>query len=230
MNKLRKISFWMCIILLLFLLSGCAERPFLAKGGIYSIVTMSSEGEVEKTPIQLNWNTNFAVMQQLLLEASFVLGDLHTLPSSETTVITAESVPKHNPVNPKDISSLPKVEDSLPLANKLDTKNDLLGIDMEGIEEIPAISSMIDELPIRPTETVLLEATFPEAKSFELLIDDELTTLDITNVQIEVTGLHPGRVILNQTMFLQGIPNPNLESAFKQFLVMLAKTEQATVR
>lgn len=209
MNKRPRIISGMCIILLLFLLSGCAERPFLTKGGIYSIISISSEGKVEREPIKLTWNANLAVMQQLLLEASFVLGDLRSL--SELIPSEVVSITNH------DLS-----------------QNDLIQTTQHPPEENPLLRTTnldsMAEPDHPPTETILLEATFPEAKPFELLIDDELTILEISSIQIEVIGNYPGRVILNQDIILQGIPNPNLESSFNEFLKMLQKTEQVPVR
>lgn len=206
MNKLRRMTSGMCIILLLIFLSGCAERPFLTKGGIYSIVSISSEGTVEREPIKLTWNANLAVMQQLLLEASFVLGDLHSLSELE----------------PGDVVSK-DYHDTLLQTNHLESIDEPVGDVLIAFEGKGTLAD-------QPTETILLEAAFPEAKPFELLIDDELTILEISSIQIEVIGNYPGRVILNQDIILQGIPNPNLESSFSEFLKMLQKTEQVPAR
>lgn len=209
MNKHRRLTTWFCILVLLFLLSGCTERPFLTKDGLYSFVTLSTEGEFQKKPIQLTWNSNLAVMQQLLLEASFVLGDLHTL--SET--LLSESI-VHDKGDQEVVisSSEPK---------GIETEEELQEENQENLQ-------IEEELLDKQYKTILLEATFPESKSFELMIDNKTTSLEISSIQIEVIGDHPSRVVLNDTFFLQGIENPNLKPAFAQFIEMLNKTRQVT--
>lgn len=209
MIKFRRISSLVCLILLLFILSGCADRPFLTKEGAYSIVSISAEDTIQRTPIELTWNSNIAVMQKLLLEASFVLSDLHSIPETEPGETLAQ-----------DEASLGQTEESTAaLTEAIEPAQGLNELKGDSKAEIP------DSLPGETAGAVLLEATFPEVKSFELLIDNELKTLHISSIQIEVIGNHPSRVLLNQSIVLQGIPNPNLQSAFEEYLKMQQKTE-----
>ncbi|SHN82380.1 hypothetical protein [Desulfitobacterium chlororespirans] len=210
MIKFRRISSLMCLILLLFILSGCADRPFLTKEGTYSIVSISPEDTIQKTPIELTWNSNIAVMQKLLLEASFVLSDLHSIPEAEPGEALAQ----------EEATLVQAEESTAALTDAIEPAQDLNELKIDSKAEIPG------NLPGEPAGVVLLEATFPEVKSFELLIDNELKTLHISSIQIEVIGNHPSRVLLNQSIVLQGIPNPNLQSAFEEYLKMQQKTEQ----
>ena len=65
-------------------LGGCSEKPFLTQDGSYVILSVLPSGKTQTELIELPWNTNVAVMQKLLLESSFVLSDLHT-PSTLNT-------------------------------------------------------------------------------------------------------------------------------------------------
>ncbi|MEA5025873.1 hypothetical protein SDC9_51746 [bioreactor metagenome] len=231
MIKLHRISSLMCLILLLFILSGCADRPFLTKEGTYSIVSVSAEDTIQRTPIELTWNSNIAVMQKLLLEASFVLSDLHSIPEAEPGEALAQGdLASAPPQQPEDALVLSEERATI-TADALEPAKDPPASKEDG-QAIPNASDggSADEnpgsLPDEPTGTVLLEATFPEVKPFELLIDNELKTLHISSIQIEVIGNHPSRVLLNQSIVLQGIANPNLQSAFEEYLKMQQKTEQ----
>lgn len=66
------------ILLVTLLLSGCSNKPFLTPENTYAIITISNDGMIHNTPVNLPWNINQAVLQKLLVEASFVLSDLHT--------------------------------------------------------------------------------------------------------------------------------------------------------
>lgn len=155
-------TFGLCLVVLFssLFLSGCSPKPFLTQDDTYVILSVSPLGETQSEVIELPWNTNMAIMQKLLLEASFVLSDLHT-PSA------------------------------LELSN-------------------PA-----------PITTTSLQANFSKPKRMTFVIDQNDVTLDVQSLQIEVKGEHIGQVTLNQTLILQGIDNPNLESAFEALINML---------
>lgn len=110
--------------------------------------------------IELPWNTNNAIMQNLLLECSFVLSDLHT-PSDE---------------NPSNKSAV---------------------------------------------KTTLLQTNFTKPKRMSFLVDQQVLTLDVQSIQIEVEGDNVGQVTLNRTIILQGIKNPNLKPAFDEVRTMM---------
>ena len=77
----RKVSAFGLSLAILFsglFLSGCSSKPLLTEDGTYGIVYANTSGETQYQPLELPWNTNMAVMQELLLECSFVLSDLHT--------------------------------------------------------------------------------------------------------------------------------------------------------
>lgn len=69
--------------------------------------------------------------------------------------------------------------------------------------------------------SVYLVSAFPQSKQLALTIDDSSVTMDVQSIQVEVQGPDPGRVILNQSWVLQGIPDPNLTPAYLDFLDML---------
>ncbi len=76
--------------------------------------------------------------------------------------------------------------------------------------------------PEKPSEdTVLLESIFPESQTLTLLINQHAVNMDIYSIQIEVEGSHIGRIILNQTFIFQGINNPDLQPAFRNFVKIL---------
>lgn len=207
MINLRRLSTWAGILVLLFLISGCTGRPFLTQDNSYSIVKVSPEGEIEKTPIQLTWNSNAAVMQKLLLEASFVLSDLHSVLSPENASINTQNL-----------------KDALSQANLLISRTSTQeNQEPKKTEEIKESAGVLTE-PFN--DTILLEANFPQAKRFNLMIDGEQFPLDISSIQIEVKGKNPGRVILNRVVTLQGISNPNLIPAFDEFTQMLKKSKE----
>lgn len=163
-NPLRtkyKVLRWIALtLLLLLLIPGCSTKTGLKQDDSYSIIVISPKGQSQTFPVKLNWNSNRVVMQKLLIEATFVLSDLHTSQ------------------NPADTSALSQ-------------------------------------------STVMLRASFPQSRIFSLTIDDQLRDLDLTSIEIEVEGPYQGRVILNDTLVLQGIPDPSLKPAFDEFLNML---------
>ena len=66
-----------------------------------------------------------------------------------------------------------------------------------------------------PLKTTILRTNFAEPKRMSFLVDQQDLTLDVQSLQIEVEGANIGQVILNQTIKLQGINNPNLQPAFE---------------
>ncbi len=66
-------------------LSGCSAKPYLTQDDTYVILSVSPLGETQSEVIELPWNTNMAIMQKLLLESSFVLSDLHTPSTLESS-------------------------------------------------------------------------------------------------------------------------------------------------
>ncbi|MDR3540052.1 MAG: hypothetical protein P4L69_03655 [Desulfosporosinus sp.] len=69
--------------------------------------------------------------------------------------------------------------------------------------------------------TTSLQANFPEPKRMTFVVDDSVLTLDVQSIQIEVEGANVGQVIINRTIILQGINNPNLQPAFEALTNML---------
>ena len=53
------------------------------------------------------------------------------------------------------------------------------------------------------------------------VVDEQVLTLDVQSVQIEVEGASVGQVIINRTIILQGINDPNLQPAFEALTAML---------
>lgn len=146
-------------------LNGCSPKPFLTQDGTYVILTVSPSGMTQSELVELPWNTNMAVLQKFLLEASFVLSDLHTPSSSETVSET-------------------------------------------------------------PMEATRIQANFPQPKRMKFVVDDQVLTLDVQSIQIEVEGANVGQVIINQTIVLQGIDNPNLQPAFQELIDTLHDKEK----
>ena len=72
-----------------------------------------------------------------------------------------------------------------------------------------------------PLGTTSLQANYPEPKRMTFVVDDHVLTLDVQSLQIEVEGANVGQVIINQTIILQGINNPNLQPAFEALTDML---------
>lgn len=72
-----------------------------------------------------------------------------------------------------------------------------------------------------PHKTTILQANYPEPKRMSFLVDQQVLTLDVQSLQIEVEGANVGQVILNQTSTFQGINNPNLLPAFEALKDML---------
>ncbi|MHB1651183.1 MAG: hypothetical protein ACYCVD_01740 [Desulfitobacteriaceae bacterium] len=146
------------LLLSIYILTGCTNKPFLTPENSYAILTMMPDGKFHSTPIKLPWNANTAVLQKLLGEASFVLSDLHT-----------------------------------PTLQAQDSSQ----------------------------ATTYLLSTFPENKKLVLNVDGLSLNMDVQSIQIEVLGGEIGRVVLNQTWILQGIPDPNLTPAYLDFVNML---------
>jgi len=72
-----------------------------------------------------------------------------------------------------------------------------------------------------PLKTTILQANFTQPKRMSFLVDQQVLTLDVQSLQIEVEGANVGQVTLNQSITLQGINNPNLQPAFKALRDML---------
>jgi len=159
-RKISTIGLVLAVSLSGLFLSGCSEKPLLTQDASYVILSVSPSGMTQSELIKLPWNTNMAVMQKLLLESSFVLSDLHT-PSTSNSSINV------------------------------------------------------------PLEKSMLQANYAEPKRMSFLVDEQVLTLDVQSLQIEVKGAHVGQVILNQTITLQGINNPNLQPAFEDLKAML---------
>ncbi|SHH88878.1 hypothetical protein [Desulfosporosinus lacus] len=163
----KKISMFGLSLAILFsclFLNGCSPKPFLTQDGTYVILTVSPSGMTQSELVELPWNTNMAVLQKFLLEASFVLSDLHTPSSLETST----------------------------------------------------------ETPVKATR---IQANFPQPKRMKFVVDNKVLTIDVQSIQIEVEGANVGQVILNQTIILQGIENPNLHPAFQELTDALHKVE-----
>jgi len=159
-RKISTLGLGLAVLLASLFLSGCSEKPFLTQDGSYVILSIAPSGMTQTELIELPWNTNMALMQQLLLESSFVLSDLRT-PSAPNYLINA------------------------------------------------------------PRQTTILQTNFSKPKRMSFLVDQKTLTLDVQSLQIEVEGANVGQVILNQTITLQGIDNPNLQPAFEAVRDML---------
>ena len=72
-----------------------------------------------------------------------------------------------------------------------------------------------------PVKTTILQANYPEPKRMSFLVDQQVLTLDVQSLQIEVEGANVGQVTINQSITLQGIYNPNLQPAFEDLKDML---------
>lgn len=84
------------LLLVLFLVPGCATKPFLTPNNIYNIIIISA-GIRDVQQVTLPWNANKAVMQNLLLESSFALSDLHTpkeidIPADDETAVFLQAI------------------------------------------------------------------------------------------------------------------------------------------
>ncbi|AFM42030.1 hypothetical protein Desaci_3126 [Desulfosporosinus acidiphilus SJ4] len=86
-RRFSTLALSLTILFSVLFLGGCSEKPFLSEDGSYVILTVSPSGMTQSEVIQLPWNSNMAVMQNLLDECSFVLSDLHT-PSSQELAST----------------------------------------------------------------------------------------------------------------------------------------------
>lgn len=208
----RSRLFWTGILLVFLLfVSGCTGRPFLTKENSYSIHIIAPEGEIQEIPIQLSWNTNAAVLQKLLLEASFVLSDLKTQLKLENETLDNDLAQQE--IEKSTLQTLPK-RDNKVLKSDYETPEATNTNTLEPV--IKRLDSEDDDTP----NTTLLEAKFPKIKQFNLIIDNESLVIDVSSIQIEVEGKYPGRVTINKTIILQGIPNPNLKPAYDEFMTM----------
>jgi len=163
----KKISIFGLGLAILFtslFLNGCSPKPFLTQDGTYVILSVSPSGMTQSELLELPWNTNMAVLQKFLLEASFVLSDLQTPSSLETST----------------------------------------------------------ETPVKATR---IQANFSQPKRMQFVIDNHVLTIDVQSIQIEVEGANVGQVILNQTIVLQGIDNPNLLPSFQALTDVLHNNE-----
>lgn len=86
-RKISTLGLGLAIFLASLFLSGCSEKPFLTQDGSYVILSISPSGMTQSELINLPWNTNTAVMQNLLKECSFVLSDLRTPSATENSSI-----------------------------------------------------------------------------------------------------------------------------------------------
>ncbi|CAA7601175.1 Prokaryotic membrane lipoprotein lipid attachment site profile [Acididesulfobacillus acetoxydans] len=100
MKRLRRVfRLFVPLVIAAFILSGCANLPFLSAESTYSILTVAADGTSQTSPIKLPWNANTAVLHKLLLEASFTISDLHsdaTSTDSKTASVYLMSVFPHS--------------------------------------------------------------------------------------------------------------------------------------
>jgi hypothetical protein len=92
-----------------FCLSGCSDKPFLTQDASYVIQTIYPSGMTQSQLIELPWNTNKAIMQQFLLESSFVLSELHSTSSDSAATQDTPfktTILKANYPEPKQMSFL----------------------------------------------------------------------------------------------------------------------------
>ncbi len=107
-RKIFTLGLGLALVLASLFLSGCSEKPFLTQDGSYVILSISPSGMTQSELIKLPWNTNMAVMQNLLKECSFVLSDLRT-PSAQNSSIEAPlktTILQTNFLQPKRMSFL----------------------------------------------------------------------------------------------------------------------------
>jgi hypothetical protein len=105
------------LILLLFA-AGCS-KPFFSSVDTYSLVTIKhevsgTEETLRTAPVSPAWNTNNAVSQRLLLEASFVMSDLKRIPA-DTAIDTIVDA---------DIAEIIRLEALFPEAKKINVTID----------------------------------------------------------------------------------------------------------
>lgn len=77
-HKISALGLGLVVFFSSLFLGGCSDKPFLTQDASYVILSIYPSGITQFELIELPWNTNKAVMQQLLLECSFVLSELHT--------------------------------------------------------------------------------------------------------------------------------------------------------
>lgn len=87
-KRILTFGFSLVVILSTLFLNGCTPKPFLTQDSSYVILSTSPSGMTQSEFIDLPWNSNMAVMQNFLLECSFVLSDLHTPSDQELSVNT----------------------------------------------------------------------------------------------------------------------------------------------
>lgn len=102
--------------------------------------------------------------------------------------------------------------------------------DLHTIKSTSANAKVSEASELLSDKTVLIKAQFPESRVFNLTIDEEVQDLTLNSIEIEVDGSQPGRVILNDTLIFQGIPDPNLKPSFDEFLKMLRTTVPETYK
>lgn len=102
--------------------------------------------------------------------------------------------------------------------------------DLHTIKNTSANAKVSEVSELLSDKTVLIRAQFPESRVFNLTIDEEVHDLLLDSIEIEVDGSHPGRVILNDTLIFQGIPDTNLKPSFDEFLKMLRTTVPETYK
>ena len=80
-HKISTLGLGLVVFFSSLCLSGCSDKPFLTQDASYIIQTIYPSGMTQSELIELPWNTNKAILQQFLLESSFVLSELHTTPT-----------------------------------------------------------------------------------------------------------------------------------------------------
>ncbi|MHB8075279.1 hypothetical protein [Desulfosporosinus fructosivorans] len=108
-RKISTLGLGLAVFLACLFLSGCSEKPFLTQDGSYVILSISPSGMTQSEIIKLPWNTNSAVMQNLLKECSFVLSDLRTPSATQDPEVKAPlktTILQTNFAQPKRMSFL----------------------------------------------------------------------------------------------------------------------------
>lgn len=196
------------------LLSGCSNKPFLTPDNSYAIVTYDSQGNSRSIPINLSWNTNTAVLRQLLMEASFVLSDLRSEAQEPTRAEESSS--------PGALSSQHELPASLPV-DKPSSSQDPSAM-------VAATSLLPEKLSLLASDKenrTYLQTTFPKTTMLTFLLDGQNVNLGVQSIEIEVEGDDLGQVILNGSWVLQGIANPNLYPAYLKLIDMLKGKENS---
>lgn len=66
-------------------LGGCSEKPFLTQDASYVILSVSPSGMTQTEVVEMPWNANAGAMQKLLVECSFVMSDLRTAGTGDSS-------------------------------------------------------------------------------------------------------------------------------------------------